>query len=236
MAPESLKSVTTLTFDVFGTVLDLTGSLVSPTQKLMEELGAEISGAEFWPQWRARQRIEQYQDSMMMLGHSGYLETRRRALAYCLRVNGIEFNNRQIDRFMRVWQNLRPYEDSVRGLERLKGKYRLVALSNGEPWFLKHLADNRIKFEFHRIISVEEAGFFKPHPSVYRTAARLLDSEPSEILMVAAHSFDIMGARASGYRGVYVNRYRLPYEDPIQYKPDMVVDDFDGLADNLLDV
>ena len=42
-------------------------------------------------------------------------------------------------------------------------------------------------------------------------------------------------ARASGYRGVYVNRYRLPYEDPIQYKPDMVVDDFDGLADNLLD-
>ena len=235
MIPESLKSVTTLTFDVFGTILDLTGSLVSPTQKLMEELGAEISGAEFWTQWRARQRIEQYQDSMMMLGHSGYLETCRRALAYCQRVNGIEFNNRQIDRFMRVWQNLRPYEDSVRGLERLKGKYRLVALSNGEPWLLKHLSDNRIKFEFHRIISVEEAGFFKPHPSVYRTAARLLHSEPSEILMVAAHSFDVMGARASGYRGVYVNRYGLPYEDSIQYKPDMVVDDFDGLTGNLLD-
>ena len=45
-----------------------------------------------------------------------------------------------------------------------------------------------------------------------------------------------MGARASGYRGAYVNRYKLPYEDSIQYKPDMVVDDFDGLADNLLDV
>ncbi|MDP6714477.1 MAG: HAD-IA family hydrolase, partial [SAR202 cluster bacterium] len=139
------------------------------------------------------------------------------------------------DRFMRVWQNLRPYEDSVRGLDRLQGKYRLVALSNGEPWFLKHLADNRIKFEFHRIISVEEAGYFKPHPSVYRTAARLLDSEPSEILMVAAHAFDIMGARASGYRGAYVNRYGLPYEDTTQYKPDMVVDDFDGLANALLD-
>jgi 2-haloacid dehalogenase len=134
-----------------------------------------------------------------------------------------------------VWQNLRPYEDSVRGLERLRGNYRLVALSNGEPWFLKHLADNRIKFEFNRIISVEEAGFFKPHPSVYRAAARLLDAEPSEILMVAAHSFDIMGARASGYRGAYVNRYRLPYEDTTQYKPDMVVDDFDGLAKMLLD-
>jgi 2-haloacid dehalogenase len=172
---------------------------------------------------------------MMMLGHSGYLETCRRALVYCLRANDIKFNNRQVVRFMQVWQNLRPYEDSLRGLERLKGKYRLVALSNGEPWFLKHLADNRIKFEFNRIISVEEAGFFKPHPMVYRTAARLLDSEPSEILMVAAHGFDIMGARASGYRGAYVNRYQLPYEDTNQYKPDMVVDDFDGLANMLLD-
>jgi 2-haloacid dehalogenase len=235
MAIESLKSITTLTFDVFGTVLDLTGSLVPPTQKLMAELGSEMTGEDFWAQWRARQRVEQYQDSMMMLGHSGYLETCRRALAYCLRANDIQFNNRQIDRFMQVWQNLRPYEDSVRGLDRLQGKYRLVALSNGEPWFLKHLADNRIKFEFHRIISVEEAGFFKPHPSVYRTAARLLDSEPSEILMVAAHAFDIMGARVSGYRGVYVNRYGLPYEDTTQYKPDMVVDDFDGLANALLD-
>ena len=235
MAIESLESVTTLTFDVFGTVLDLTGSLVPPTQKLMEEFGAEMTGEVFWAQWRTRQRIEQYQDSMMMLGHSGYLETCRRALAYCLRANDIQFNNRQIDRFMQVWQNLRPYEDAVRGLNRLKGKYRLVALSNGEPWFLKHLAGNRIKFEFNRIISVEEAGFFKPHPAVYRMAARLLDSEPSEILMVAAHSFDIMRARVSGYRGAYVNRYRLPYEDTTQYKPDMVVDDFDGLADELLD-
>ena len=68
-----------------------------------------------------RQRIEQYQDSMMMLGHSGYLQTCRRALVYCLRANDIEFSNRQVDTFMQVWQELRPYEDSVRGLERLKG-------------------------------------------------------------------------------------------------------------------
>ena len=135
---------------------------------------------------------------------------------------------------MQVWQELRPYEDSVRGLERLKGRYRLVALSNGEPWFLKHLADNRIKFDFNQIISVEEAGVFKPHPSVYRTAARLLDSDPSEILMVAAHSFDIMGARASGFKGAYVNRYGLPYEDTTLYQPDIVVSDFDVLAQTLL--
>lgn len=234
MRTETLRPVTTLTFDVFGTVLDLTGSLTQPTGRFLARLGASISGADFWAQWRARQRIEQYQDSLLMQGHSGYLETCRRALVYCLRDNAIDFDARQVDTFMEVWQELRPYEDSLRGLERLKSHYRLVALSNGEPEFLRHLADSRIRFDFDQIISVEEAGVFKPHPSVYRTAARLLGAEPAEVLMVAAHSFDIMGARASGFRGAYVNRYQLPYEDTTQYQPDIVVPDFDALAQILL--
>lgn len=228
-----LQDVTTLAFDIFGTVLDLTGSLEGPTDRFLEKLGSELSGAEFYPQWRARQRIEQYQDTLVMLGHSGYLETCRRALAYALRVNEIEFEPRQVEEFMGVWQELSPYPDSLEGLQRLAGRYRLVALSNGEPDYLSHLARNRIGFEFDDIISVEEAGVFKPHPAVYRTAARLLDVDPSEVMMVAAHSFDIMGARACGFRGAYVNRYRLPYEDSEQYRPDLVVEDFNQLADLL---
>ena len=229
-----LENVTTLTFDVFGTVLDLTGSLEGPTDGLLKELGSELSGAEFYPQWRARQRIEQFQDSLLMLGHSGYLETCRRALVYALRANGIKFAPERVVEFMSVWQDLSPYPDSLEGLNRLAEEYRLVALSNGEPDYLAHLARNRIEFEFDEIISVEEAGAFKPHPGVYRAAARILESEPGEIMMVAAHSFDIMGARVSGYRGAYVNRYGLPYEDTEQYTPDLVVDDFTHLADVLL--
>ena len=53
-------------------------------------------------------------------------------------------------------------------------------------------------------------------------------------MMVAAHSFDIMGARACGFRGAYVNRYKLPYEDTDKYTPDLVVEDFSRLADVLL--
>ena len=123
----------------------------------------------------------------------------------------------------------------MRGLHRLRdsGRYRLVALSNGEPEFLEHLAANRIRFEFDAIISVQEGGAFKPHPGVYRAAARILESEPNRIMMVAAHSFDIMGARASGYRGAFVNRYALPFEET-PYQPDLVVDDFTELGDRLL--
>ena len=235
-AASALDRVTTLTFDVFGTVLDLTGSLEGPTGQFLKELGSELTGAEFYPQWRARQRIEQFQDSMLMLGHSGYLETCRRSLVYALRANGIGFESEQAVEFMSVWQELSPYPDSLDGLNRLADKFRLVALSNGEPDYLEHLARNRIEFDFDEIISVEEAGAFKPHPGVYRAAARILNSEPGEIMMVAAHSFDIMGARVSGYRGAYVNRYGLPYEDTEQYVPDIVVSDFNELADVLLGV
>ncbi len=234
MPTNPIDTVTTLTFDIFGTVLDLTGSLEAPTGDLLGELGSDLTGSEFYPQWRARQRIEQFQDSLMMLGHSGYLKTCRRALVYSLRANGIEFDPKRIHRFMDVWQDLDPYPDSIQGLQRLAEKYRLVALSNGEPDYLHHLASSRIRFDFDTVISVEEGGAFKPHPAVYRSAARILDSDPSQIMMVAAHSFDIMGARACGFRGAYVNRYSLPYEDTTQYTPDIIVSDFNQLADVLL--
>ncbi len=229
-----MQQITTLTFDIFGTALDLTGSLEAPSERFIRGLGSDMSGEEFYAQWRARQRIEQFQDSLVMLGHSGYLETCRRALAYTLRANGIPFEPPQLVEFMRVWQTLEPYPDTLPGLRRLGERYRLVALSNGEPDYLAHLAENRIGYDFDAIISVEEAGAFKPHPAVYRAAARILDADPSEILMVAAHSFDIFGARACGFRGAYVNRYRLPYEDSEQYAPDIVVNDFSELADAML--
>ena len=233
MSPDPMERITTLAFDMFGTVLDPAGSLTPPLGRFLTEKGASVDGATLWADWRDRQRIEQYQDALLMWGHSGYLETCRRALVYCLRGNDVEFTHDDVDDLMRSWQELIPFEDAVEALKRLGGRYRLVALSNGERWFLEHLARNRIKVSFDAIISAEEAGFFKPHPSVYRTAARILESEPHEIMMVAAHSFDVMGARACGYRGAFVNRYGLPFEET-PYQPDITVDDFYQLASHLL--
>jgi len=232
MSAAMISEVTTLAFDIFGTVLDLTGSMTPPSRRLLERKGASVSPETFWDQWRARQRIEQYQDSLMHLGHSGYLETCRRALVYCLRLNGIAFTDEEVRDLMHAWQGLTPHTDCAEGLRRLKAKFRLVALSNGEQPYLEHLERERMRFGFDAIISVQRAGFFKPHPAVYRTGAMLLNLEPQQIMMVAAHSFDIMGARACGYRGAYVNRYQLPYEES-PYKPDLEVKDFLELADVL---
>lgn len=234
MNENAIDRVNTLTFDLFGTVLDLAGSLLPPIDEFLAAKGAAITGVAFWTQWRGRQRIEQYQDNIIMLGHSGYLETCRRAFLYTLRSNHIDFTHDEVAEFMKVWQQLKPFDDAVEGLKRLKGHYRLVGLSNGEQWYLEHLAKNRIRFDFDVITSVERAGAFKPNPAVYRTAAKILEAEPAEIMMVASHSFDIMGARACGFRGAYVNRYGLPF-DETPFQPDVTLADFHQLASYLLE-
>jgi 2-haloacid dehalogenase len=218
-----------LAFDVFGTVLDLGGSLTPPLAAFLKRKRSKVPASRLWDSWRARQRIEQYQDSLLMLGHSGYLETARRALVYALELNEVEASADDVASVMAAWRDLKPFPDAVPGLRALQTRYRLVALSNGEAWFLEHLVKNRIRFEFDDVISVNVAGVFKPHPAVYRSAAGILGLEPGEIMMVSSNSFDVVGARACGYRGAYVNRYGLPYED-MPYRPDVVVRDFSELA------
>ncbi|MXV77545.1 haloacid dehalogenase type II [Candidatus Poribacteria bacterium] len=222
-----------LTFDLFGTILNLGGSL---TPFIREGLNArdvtEISADDFWEQWRYRQRIEQYQDTIMMLGHSGYLETVRLALHYTLRRNGIEASPQTVEEFMKGWQCLSPFPEVLPALQKLKDRYSLVVLSNGDPEFLDYLAKDRVKWDFDDVISVTSFGAFKPHPAVYRGAAGELGIEVNTCLMVSANSFDIMGARACGYRGAFVNRYNMPYEDT-QYQADVTVNDFSELAEAL---
>ena len=234
MPIKNLDSVNTLTFDIFGTVLDLAGSLIPPLDLLLKNCGASTSltGKEVWAHWRSRQRIEQYQDNLLMLGHSGYLAVKRRALMYTLRQLKVEFNYDQLDEFMEAYQTLSPFEDAIDGLERLSSKYKLVMLSNGEQHYLEHLAKNRIGIDFYKILSAETVSQFKPHPSVYRFAAKSLKLEPQQIMMVAAHSFDILGARHSGFRGAYVNRYDLPYDES-DYEPDITTTDFYELCEML---
>jgi len=229
-----LEQTKALTFDLFGTVLDLGGSLTPYIATFLQEQGSEADPAAFWQQLRYRQRIEQYQDSLVELGHSGYLETVEKAFSYVSRLNGLDPTRNEIKSWMESWQQLNAFPEVVAGLDRLRTRFKLVALSNGNPWFLDHLVKNRIQYDFDDVLSVELVGIFKPSPAVYRRAARELDLEPSELLMVSANSFDVMGARMCGLRGAYINRYDLPYEDTeARYLPDVTVTDFTELADAL---
>jgi 2-haloacid dehalogenase len=93
-------------------------------------------------------------------------------------------------------------------------------LENAKPY---------LDLEFDRMISVAEAGYFKPHYAAYRTACELLEAEPSSVMHVANHPFDCLGAKAFGMRAAYVNRRGRPFgETP--YTPDLEVADFGELA------
>jgi 2-haloacid dehalogenase len=197
----------------------------------LKSKGADLKATELWERWRNRQRLQQYEDNQFCTGHFGYLDSSRRALIYTLRATKLPFEEADVRRIMEGWQELVPFPDAVTGLERLRKKYKLVALSNGENDYLANVVKG-IRFDFDRLISVEDVGVFKPSPQVYRYAARVLKVEPCELMMVSAHSFDAIGARASGYRAAYVNRYDLPYDES-PYRFDIEASDFLDLADKV---
>lgn len=227
-----LDQVHTLTFDAFGTIFDLGGSHARRLGEFVARSGARITSDALWDRWRQRQRVEQFQDNLFQAGHTGYLDSCRRALLYTLRASRLTFNDDDVREIMRGCEELSPFPDVVPGLERLRAKFKLVVLSNGENEYVSRVVRDRIGFAFDDAISVDDVGAFKPSPQVYRYAARRLRLEPQDLMMVSAHSFDAVGARVSGYRAAYVNRYELPY-DETPYQPDVVVGDFLELAAQL---
>ena len=229
----SLEPIRALTFDLFGTVLDLGGSLTPYIDAFLKEKKSNVSAAEVWHEWRYRQRLEQYQDNIVAMGHSGYTPVARRAGVFVLRQFGVDATSAEVDRLMQAWQHLKPFPEVVSAFERLKKRFRLVALSNGERGYLDHLVKNQIKWNFDTVISVEDVGAFKPHPGVYRHGVFKLGLEIGQCMMVSANSYDVMGARMCGMRGAFVNRYNLPYEDT-PFLPDVTVPNFMQLAEQLL--
>jgi 2-haloacid dehalogenase len=230
---DAIRNVHTLTFDVFGTILDLTSAHVPKLREFLATKSSDVTAEALWDRWRARQRVEQFQDNLFCAGHFGYLDSSRRALIYSLRAAKLPFDDADVNRIMAGWRDLRPFPDVLPGLELLRNKFKIVALSNGEKKFLAEVVSQCIGFEFDAAISVDEVSAFKPSPQVYRYAARVLTSEPWQLMMVSAHSFDAVGARASGCRAAYVNRYDLPFdESPYQY--DVEARDFRELAEKLM--
>ena len=217
---EWINGVKALTFDLFGTVMDIRGSTLPATGAYLEKKNSTLKPEQFWDIFRVRQRLEQYQENILMLGHAGYRQAVRRAFIHTSRLMDIEPSEEDVKEYLGAWDGLQPFPEVIEGLERLKGKYKLVVLSNGEPSFLKHLADDNLKWEFDDIISVQTVGVFKPSPAVYRKAASILELETGQCLMVSSNSFDYVGARACSFRAAFVNRNNAPLE-VYPYLPDL---------------
>ena len=125
-------------------------------------------------------------------------------------------------------EKLECFPEVPEALARLQTRYKLVVLSNGDPDMLE-TAKRYHKVPFDRVISVAEANSFKPHVATYTKAAQLLGLRMDEVLFVANHAFDCIGAKAAGMRTAFINRRQRPF-GATPHQPDIEVGTMTDLA------
>jgi 2-haloacid dehalogenase len=219
-------------FDLYGTVVDMQGGLTRAVTSYLKAKGWAGDPSRLVTWWRRTHFENSMIDALLHRTHTPYREIGRISLSYTLERAGIPHTQDEVKSLVAEIERLRPFPDVVEALTRLKRNYRLVILSNGDPDMLEAIKPN-LGIAFDRTISVAEAGSFKPHAATYRKAAEIMGVRPQEILFVANHAFDCVGAKASGMRAAFVDRRKRPFGD-WPYQPDLVVADFKDLADRLL--
>ncbi|MDE2880745.1 MAG: haloacid dehalogenase type II [Acidobacteriota bacterium] len=229
--------VRALAFDVFGTVVDWRSTVIREGEALGRARGLRVDWAAFAEAWRdgyhpAMDRVRRGE-----LPWKSIDELNRMNLDEVLERFGVEgLGESEKDDFNRVWHRLDPWPDTVAGLQRLKAKFTLTTLSNGNVALLVNMA-KRAGLPWDLVLSSELIGHFKPDRQVYLKAAELLGLRPGEVMMVAAHKYDLRAAAAAGMRTAFVarpmewpnRRIDLSYEDAF----DVNAEDFLGLAAQL---
>jgi 2-haloacid dehalogenase len=200
------NGVSALTFDVFGTVVDWRGSIIREGEAFGRERGLTVDWAGLVDAWRAG-----YQPAMARV-RSGELGWTRiddlhrmilDSLLPCFGLDGLSEQDR--DHLNRAWHRLDPWPDAVAGLTRLKRRFVIATLSNGNLSLLIDMA-KRAGLPWDCVFSAEIFRHYKPDPETYLGAASLLDLRPGQVMMVASHKDDLRAARAQGLKTALVQR------------------------------
>jgi 2-haloacid dehalogenase len=235
---QTQSSPRALVFDVFGTVVDWRTSVAAEVDALAKRKGFTVDGAKFADAWRAG-----YAPSMNRV-RTGELPWTKLDALHRMTLDRIliEFNlsglgEAEKDDLNRAWHRLRPWPDSVAGLTRLKKKFIIAPLSNGNIALMTDMAKHA-GLPWDCVLGAELVRHYKPDREVYQSAADFLALQPAEVMMVAAHLGDLRAAKTVGLKTAFVAR-------PLEYgpagKPDLKADasvdvtasDFNDLAAKL---
>lgn len=201
-------TVKALTFDVFGTVVDWRSSVLEQLQAFGREKELAVNWEIFLEEWRTA-----YRPGMDAVRHGklpwtnvdGLYGAKLEEVLQKHRITGL--SDAEKVRLRRAWYRLNPWPDVVPGLTRLKRKYVLSTLSNGDVAGMISVA-KYAGLPWDCILCAELFHHYKPDPEVYHGAMALLDCKPEEVMMVAAHNYDLRAARAHGMRTAFVARPR----------------------------
>ena len=218
-----------LAFDQYGTIVDMQKGLSEAVAPFLKNKGWGGSANSFVTWWRRTHFENSMIDALCDRGHTPYRQIGHRAVSYVMDRCGIEYTQDEVRSLVSEIEKLKPFPDVLAALEKLRGAgYKLAILSNGDRDMLK-AAGPHIGFRFDQVISVQEAGSFKPHWKTYAKAEEIIGEERSSILFVANHAFDCIGAKSYGMRSAFIDRRKRPFgETP--HPPDLVVADFAELA------
>jgi 2-haloacid dehalogenase len=224
-----------LVFDTFGTVVDWRGSIIEEGRAWGKTKGFELDWGNFADRWRAG-----YQPAMDKV-RKGQLPWTKLDVLHRMILDEIVGEFRMLPAMSEedkqhwnlVWHRLKPWPDSVAGLKRLKKKFTIAPLSNGNVALLNDMAKNA-GLPWDLILGAEVAKHYKPDKEAYLTAVDLLGMKPEEVMMTAAHIGDLNAARGFGLRTAFIHR-------PNEYGPARQGDkaspgQFDVVAKDMLDL
>ncbi len=201
MAEKKLDGIKGCVFDAYGTLFDF-NSAVAHCREVPKEKADRLSGI-----WREKQL--QYTWLRSLMGrHEDFWQVTGDALDYAMKSLGIDDRVLR-ERLMNLYKTLELFPEALGALERLKsGGLRAAILSNGTPQMLQSAVEGAgIAPLLDAVLSVEDAGIYKPHPSVYRLATDRLSLRAEQICFVSSNAWDAHGASAFGLRVVWCNRY-----------------------------
>jgi 2-haloacid dehalogenase len=228
------SNVKALIFDVFGTVVDWRSSIIKQCHELGRVKGIEADWGAFADSWRGKYRP--YMDKVRngQLPWTNLDGLHRMGLDEVLNefeITGLSEEEKRVMNFF--WHRLRPWVDSVPGLYRLKNRYIIAPMSNGNVALMTNMA-KYAGLPWDCILGAELARHYKPDPESYQTAVDLLGVRPDQVVMVAAHQGDLLASQKVGLKTAFVPR---PLEHGPHRRPDPTPDpSFNVVANDFVDL
>ncbi|MFZ1910476.1 MAG: haloacid dehalogenase type II [Burkholderiales bacterium] len=219
-------------FDQYGTVVDMQTGLTEIVAPFLKQKGWNGNPGSFVTWWRRTHFENSMIDALLHKAHTPYREIGHAAVAHTMDRAGIDYTPEEVKYLVGCIERLKCFADVPEALARLKTKYKIAVLSNGDPDMLE-AAKRYHGIPFDEVISVAVANSFKPHVATYTRAAEIMRVRMDEVLFVANHAFDCIGAKAAGMHSAFIDRRKRPFGHTT-YQPDIRVDDMRSLADLML--
>lgn len=230
MTADELKaSIKVCMFDQYGTVVDMQTGLVEVATPFLRAKGWQGKPNSFVTWWRRMHFENSMIDALLGKTHTAYREIGERSVAHVMDRAGISYTMDEVRALVDAIVRLRPFPEVPAALDRLRARYRLVVLSNGDPDMLEN-AKQYHGVPFEQTISVAVANAFKPHVATYTKAAKIVGVRMDQVLFIANHAFDCVGAKSAGMRTAFIDRRQRPF-GATPHQPDLLVPSMTALAD-----